>query len=62
MTAYFTALSAPHAQQFTRVVDKVGGMEKLVPQSDIDGLPALKLNVSLDNPIIDMPKCSSSKE
>jgi vacuolar protein sorting-associated protein 13A/C len=59
---YFSALSAPHAQHLTRVVDKVGGMEKFVPQSDIEGLPALKLNVSLDNPIIKMPKSSSSKE
>lgn len=59
---YFTALSAPHTQQLTRVVDKVGGIEKLVPQSDIDGSPALKLNVFLETPIIIMPGCSSSKD
>ncbi|MCO5593425.1 hypothetical protein L7F22_047439 [Adiantum nelumboides] len=60
--AYFTALSAPHTQHFTRVVDKVGGIEKLVPQSDIDGLPALKLNVYLETPIIIVPGDSASKD
>ncbi|KAI5061209.1 hypothetical protein GOP47_0023714 [Adiantum capillus-veneris] len=60
--AYFTALSAPHTQHFTRVVDKVAGIERLVPQSDIDGLPALKLNVSLKTPIIIVPGDSASKD
>eukprot|EP00250_Pteridium_aquilinum_P021886 c25256_g1_i1 orf=924-13886(-) len=62
VVAYFTALSAPNSQQLTRVVDKVGGIEKLVPQSDIDGSPALKLNIFLETPIIIMPGCSASKD
>ncbi|KAH7429919.1 hypothetical protein KP509_09G071400 [Ceratopteris richardii] len=60
--AYFAALSAPHTQSLTRVVDKVGGIEVLVPQSDIDGLPALKLDVHLVSPIITVPGGSDSKD
>lgn len=62
ITTYFAALATPQAQQVTRVVDKVGGIEKLVRESDIDGAPALKLNIFLETPIIIMPRCSTSKE
>jgi hypothetical protein len=59
--AYFYALATPQVQQVITVVDRVGGTEKLIQQSDMDGLPALKLNVSLDTPIIIMPRNSQSE-
>ncbi|PTQ34792.1 hypothetical protein MARPO_0076s0036 [Marchantia polymorpha] len=62
ITAYFYALATPQVQQVITVVDKVGGIEKLIQQSDIEGGPALKLNVSLDTPIIIMPRNSESRE
>jgi vacuolar protein sorting-associated protein 13A/C len=43
-------------------VDKVGGTEKLMQQSDIGGSTAVKLDFSLDTPIIIMPRCSDSQE
>ncbi|CAM6102066.1 unnamed protein product [Calypogeia fissa] len=62
ITAYFYALATPQVQQVIMVVDKVGGIEKLVQQSDMEGAPAVKLNVSLDTPIIIMPRNSQSQE
>lgn len=61
VTAYFTGLATPQAQQAIQVVDKVGGMEWLIQQSEIDGSPSLKLDVSLDTPIIIVPQHSMSK-
>lgn len=62
ITAYFYALATPQVQQVITVVDKVGGIEKLIQQSDIEGGPAIKLNLSLDTPIIIMPRNSESRE
>jgi vacuolar protein sorting-associated protein 13A/C len=62
VTAYFTGLATPQAQHAIQVVDKVGGMEWLIQQSEIDGSPSLKLDVSLDTPIIIMPQNSISKK
>eukprot|EP01018_Ginkgo_biloba_P025446 Gb_15429 [translate_table: standard] len=62
ITAYFTGLATPQAQQAIQVVDKVGGIEWLIQQSEIDGAPAIKLDVSLDTPIIIMPRNSMSKD
>ncbi|KAL2613699.1 hypothetical protein R1flu_025391 [Riccia fluitans] len=60
--AYFYALATPQVQQVITVVDKVGGIEKLIQQSDIEGGPAIKLNLSFDTPIIIMPRNSGSHE
>ncbi|KAL3679175.1 hypothetical protein R1sor_022131 [Riccia sorocarpa] len=60
--AYFFALATPHVQQVITVVDKVGGIEKLIQQSDIEGGPAIKLDLSFDTPIIIMPRNSESHE
>jgi hypothetical protein len=62
ITAYFVALATPQTTQVVSVVDKVGGTEKLMQQSDIGGSTAVKLDFSLDTPIIIMPRCSDSQE
>lgn len=62
ITAYFVGLASPQATQVVTVVDKVGGTEKLIQQSDMEGSPAVKLDFSLDTPIIIMPRCSTSQE
>ncbi|KAG0568137.1 hypothetical protein KC19_7G189300 [Ceratodon purpureus] len=62
ITAYFVALATPQTTQVVTVVDKVGGTEKLIQQSDVDGSPAVKLDFSLDTPTIIMPRCSHSQE
>jgi hypothetical protein len=62
VTAYFVALATPQTTQVVSVVDKVGGIEKLIQQSDIGGSTAVKLDFSLDTPIIIMPRCSDSQE
>ncbi|XP_059076567.1 uncharacterized protein LOC131042467 isoform X2 [Cryptomeria japonica] len=62
VTAYFMGLATPQAQQAIRVVDKVRGVEWLIQQSEMEGSPAVKLDVSLDTPIIIMPHNSMSKD
>ncbi|KAG0559465.1 hypothetical protein KC19_10G107200 [Ceratodon purpureus] len=62
ITAYFVALATPQTSQVVSVVDKVGGTEKLIQQSDIGGSTAVKLDFSLDTPTIIMPRCSDSQE
>jgi hypothetical protein len=60
ITAYFVALATLRSSQVVSVVDKFGGTEKLIQQSDMGGSPAVKLDLSLDTPIIIMPRCSDS--
>ncbi|KAH9312826.1 hypothetical protein KI387_027861 [Taxus chinensis] len=62
VTAYFIGLATPQAQQAIQVVDKVRGVEWLIQQSEMEGSPAVKLDVSLDTPIIIMPHNSMSKD
>ncbi|XP_024542530.1 uncharacterized protein LOC9648284 isoform X1 [Selaginella moellendorffii] len=62
VAAYFYALASPQTQQIITVFDAAGGTEKIMQQADMDGAPALRLNLSMDTPIIIMPRSSSSKE
>jgi len=62
ITFYFVALATPQTTQVVTVVDKVGGTEKLIQQSDVEGSTAVKLDLSLDTPIIIMPRSSNSQE
>ncbi|XP_024384462.1 uncharacterized protein [Physcomitrium patens] len=62
ITAYFVALATPQTTQVVTVVDKVGGTEKLIQESDVEGSSAVKLDFSLDTPIIIMPRSSDSQE
>lgn len=62
VTAYFMGLASPQTQEAIKLVDKVGGFEWLIQKYEIDGTSALKLDLSLDTPIIVIPKTSVSKE
>lgn len=62
ITTYFMELATPHTEEAIKLVDKVGGFEWLINKYEIDGSSALKLDLSLDTPIIIVPKNSTSKE
>ncbi|XP_077211040.1 calcium-dependent lipid-binding family protein isoform X2 [Tasmannia lanceolata] len=62
ITAYFMELATPHTEEAIRFVDKVGGFEWLIQKYEIDGASALKLDLSLDTPIIIVPQNSMSKD
>ncbi|KAK4265962.1 hypothetical protein QN277_026944 [Acacia crassicarpa] len=59
---YFMELASPHTGEATKLVDKVGGFEWLIQKYEIDGSAALKLDLTLDTPIIVVPRDSQSKE
>ncbi|KAL5541456.1 hypothetical protein UlMin_009166 [Ulmus minor] len=62
ITEYFMELATPHTEEAIKLVDKVGGFEWLIQKYEIDGATALKLDLSLDTPIIIVPKNSTSKD
>ncbi|XP_057475541.1 uncharacterized protein LOC130763619 isoform X1 [Actinidia eriantha] len=62
ITAYFMELATPHTEDAIKLVDKVGGFEWLIHKYEIDGSSALKLDLSLDTPIIIVPRNSLSKD
>lgn len=62
ITVYFMELATPHTEEVIKLVDKVGGFEWLIQKYEIDGATALKLDLSLDTPIIIVPRDSLSKE
>lgn len=62
VTAYFMELANPHTEEAIKLVDKVGGFEWLIQKYEIDGSTAVKLDLSLDTPIIVVPKNSLSKD
>ncbi|KAK9136608.1 hypothetical protein Sjap_007202 [Stephania japonica] len=62
MTMYFMELATPTTEEAIKLVDKVGGFEWLIRKDEIDGATALKLDLSLDTPIIVVPRSSSSKD
>ncbi|KAI6692875.1 hypothetical protein NL676_020585, partial [Syzygium grande] len=62
VTAYFMELANPHTEEAIKLVDKVGGFEWLIQKYEIDGSSSLKLDLSLDTPIIVVPKNSLSKD
>lgn len=62
ITVYFMELATPHTEEVINLVDKVGDFEWLIQKSEIDGSAALKLDLSLDTPIIIVPANSTSKE
>jgi vacuolar protein sorting-associated protein 13A/C len=45
-----------------KLKDRVTDVEKLFTQSEIEGQPSLKIDLSLMKPIIIMPRCSHSTE
>uniref|UniRef100_A0A0E0NER2 C2 domain-containing protein n=1 Tax=Oryza rufipogon TaxID=4529 RepID=A0A0E0NER2_ORYRU len=61
-TSYFMELATPHTEEAIKFIDKVGGFEWLIQKYEIDGASAIKLDLSLDTPIIIVPKNSQSKD
>lgn len=62
ITAYFMELATPHSEEAINLVDKVGDFEWLIQKYEIDGAIALKLDLSLDTPVIIIPRNSMSKD
>ncbi|KAG7594430.1 Vacuolar protein sorting-associated protein 62 [Arabidopsis thaliana x Arabidopsis arenosa] len=62
VTAYFMGLATPHSEEVIKLVDKVGGFEWLIQKDEMDGATAVKLDLSLDTPIIVVPRDSLSKD
>lgn len=62
ISAYFMGLATPHTEEAIKLVDKVGDFEWLIQKYEIDGATALKLDLSLDTPMIIVPRNSTSKE
>ncbi|XP_074383059.1 uncharacterized protein LOC141724723 isoform X2 [Apium graveolens] len=62
ITAYFMGLATPNTEEVVKYVDKVGGFEWLIEKNEIDGGSALKLDLSLETPIIIVPRNSMSKD
>lgn len=60
--SYFMELASPHTEEAIKLIDKVGGLEWLIQKYEIDGSTAVKLDLSLDTPIIIVPTNSNSKE
>jgi vacuolar protein sorting-associated protein 13A/C len=55
-------LATPHTEEAIKFMDKVGGFEWLIQKYEMDGSSAIKLDLSLDTPIIIVPKNSQSED
>lgn len=55
-------LATPHTEDAIKLVDKVGGIEWLIQKYEVDGASAIKLDLSLDTPLIIVPRNSRSEE
>ncbi|KAJ9559357.1 hypothetical protein OSB04_013971 [Centaurea solstitialis] len=62
ISAYFVALAPPLPEEAFKFVDKVGGFEWLIQKYELDGAAAMKLDLSLETPIIVLPRNSMSKD
>ncbi|OVA16691.1 Peroxin/Ferlin domain [Macleaya cordata] len=62
VTMYFMELATPRTEEAIKLVDKVGGFEWLIQKYEIDGASALRLDLSLDTPIIIIPRNSMSND
>lgn len=62
VTVYFTELASEKDGEAVKLVDRVGDIEWLINKYEIDGSASVKLDISLDTPIIIIPRTSISKE
>ncbi|GAA0147481.1 membrane traffic protein [Lithospermum erythrorhizon] len=62
MTSYFMGLSPSNSNDDVRVKDQVSNSERSFKKSEIEGSPAIKLDISLKKPIILMPKRTDSAD
>lgn len=61
LSTYFMALSSASSQQsLVRVA--VGGIESFIQQSEITGSTGIRFDISMDAPVIVMPRNSTSLE
>ncbi|VFQ66400.1 unnamed protein product [Cuscuta campestris] len=58
--SYFMGLVPNNTKDFVRIKDQVTNSEKWFTRNEVEGSPALKLDVSLRKPIILMPRCTDS--
>ncbi|CAH9120085.1 unnamed protein product [Cuscuta europaea] len=58
--SYFTGLVPSNAKDLVRIKDQVTNSEKWFTRNEVEGSPALKLDVSLRKPIILMPQHTDS--
>lgn len=62
IVSYFTGLAAGNSKNVVKVKDQVTESEKWFTTSEIEGSPAVKLDLSLRKPIIWMPRRTDSIE
>ena len=55
-------LATPHTEEVIKLVDKVGGFERLIQKYEADGATSLKLDLALDTPVIIVPYNTMSKK
>lgn len=55
-------LAPSNVESVVKLKDHISNSEKWVTKSEIEGSPALKLDLSLTNPIILMPRRTDSSE
>lgn len=60
--SYFMGLVPSDPKDVIRIKDQVTNSEKQLTRSEIEGSPAVKLDLSLNKPIILMPKRTDSIE
>lgn len=60
--AYFMGLVPQTSGYVMKLKDRASDYEKLFSQSEIEGQPSLKLDISLSKPIIIMPRGTYSTE
>ncbi|XP_039123130.1 uncharacterized protein LOC120259563 isoform X5 [Dioscorea cayenensis subsp. rotundata] len=62
VASYFMGLAPSNVESVVKLKDHISNSEKWVTKSEIEGSPALKLDLSLTNPIILMPRRTDSSD
>ncbi|KAI3512412.1 hypothetical protein L1887_19727 [Cichorium endivia] len=62
LLTYVLALVPPNSEEAIKFVDKAGGFEWLIKKYEMDGGAAIKLDLSLETPIIVVPRNSHNKD
>ncbi|KAL7618287.1 hypothetical protein Lser_V15G01600 [Lactuca serriola] len=62
LVTYLVALAPPVSEEAIKFVDKVGGFEWLIKKYEMDGAAAMKLDLSLETPIIVVPRDSNGTD
>ncbi|KAG0604101.1 hypothetical protein M758_10G145000 [Ceratodon purpureus] len=62
LTAYFMGLVPQSSGYMMKLKDRASDYEKLFSQSEIQGQPSIKLDISLSKPVIIMPRGTHSKD